>query len=674
LKDRAWISLLLPFRTSTGPFFFTMPPKTKKNDKAEQARLKKVAADKTEWAEAQAALQKAGRAGAAGGTTTRAGKRKDEEDGTGAAPTTTEKGGAPKIPRKGTKSAAAPTAAATSTAKAIAEMGEDSESESDRDSIATDEGGEIEAGDIFKGPITAARVPKKRLPKPGATLPTTITVLGHTVRVVAPPALSGRNLENAYVTLGDEDGDGGQGAKVLQIPSALEERLKLEGKSGVIDEGLLRVGARLAAADYSAVANNWKETWSLVVKAEILSEGDEDKYIREAVRDHPPGTLTHALLALSFLPPNVLGSPESVGDIAKAMDVLGAGLEATLARKARKEAAGRGRGTSGAAGGGAGGGGVGAGLGTGDISALLEESTYSGYDAKSLRSAICPVTGVFIELIFEKKGAQAMHKACKAKGGNADLDGVIDVTWQTAKEIYPSLAKKDVETIIKGDCTTENAMTKLAPLSLKAEMAGFSAAMKRMMCVAEFAGLGRDYKDFGGIETALEDELTGVNEDRLETAGGHITGLAYEQAGYHIENIMRARHHGVLCVRKANELSPAIKKKAQSLATALSAWADAVSMASSAARPAHAPWTQGPGAGKGGKGGPGAGKGGKGGPPGAPAPATTGKGGRGAGGNKGIPTAVAELRATVAGTEATIKCPFVGTARGCTRTGCGFMH
>ena len=297
---------------------------------------------------------------------------------------------------------------------------------------------------------------------------------------------------------------------------------------------------------------------------------------------------------------------------------------------------------------------------------MVDATAFTASDASSMQAIIVCASGVFNERVNEPTGRKALAKAGQAKN-SVDLQGLIDVVTQEVQRRYPDISRAEVATVIKADFNKDSAEKKLGALTNKTGMEGFAATMKRVAHIAHVAGLQKDYDGVEEIRDAIEARLGGVKQTRIDAADHLIRETGFKQVGLHGARIARARSRGELPATAASVLAESTIKKTESLAMALSTWADALALgpAGEATPPSAAPskGAAGKGAGNWSKGA---------GPPGGP-PAGAGRG-IGAGGNKTYAAAIAELKKAIRGAEATTPCPFIDTALGCTKPGCPFKH
>ena len=132
----------------------------------------------------------------------------------------------------------------------------------------------------------------------------------------------------------------------------------------------------------------------------------------------------------------------------------------------------------------------------------------------------------------------------------------------------------------------------------------------------------------------------------------------------HFRAVARGRMHGVRCTARADTLTEPVKRKVRELKVALNFFAGTLKFAAPPAAPPLTPTAPAAPAAPKVPAAPRA-------PKPVPQPLAVGRGG---GGTKSPQDAITELRATARGAEATTACPFMGTARGCTKQGCRLKH
>ena len=560
--------------------------------------------------------------------------------------------------RTGERGAAAEEAAADPTGALLAALAGVGDEDDDEDN---DEDQRLQAA--HEGPPVAVRVKKGDIPEGGRTLPTRREIHGRIVNIARAPG-GGSNLANAFIVMGELGDDE---VHLVETNTALENILAAEsGITGEITDGVLRVGARMSEAELRAVAREWKPLFGALAEAQTWSAEEEEKLLKGmTTKSSKPGTVLNALKILELLPQRVLGSPESGEEVKAATEIMEAGRRAATARQ--EKAAELERTRLGATGGGGGAGQLTpADASIGSWAAVVDAAAFTASDASSIQAIIDSESGVFNERVNEPAGRRALAKASQAKN-SVDLQALTDTVTQEVQRRYPDINRTEVAIVIKADFNKDNAEKKLGALTNKAGMEGLAAAMKRVAHIAHVAGLQEEYNGVEEIRDAVEARLAGVEQTRIDDADHLIRETSFKQVGQHGARIARSRSRGELLATTADVLAESTIKKTESLAMALSTWADALALGprGGATPPSAAPSKGAAGkiTGKWGKG-----TGSAGGQPAGAGP------GIGAGGNKTFAAAIADLKKTIRGTEATTPCPFLDTALGCTKPSCPFKH
>ena len=436
--------------------------------------------------------------------------------------------------------------------------------------------------------------------------------------------------------------DGGMEDPLIAITNAaLESKLREEGLT-VIDKRLLEAGGRLHADEMDGCAKAWKLLQTAAVNHGMMTQEEEEMILRCMLNQHSqPGSLRHLLNVLTcFI--GSFGAIKSLRDLTAMVDTMDMAAMATKKREENASPQSRRDG----------GGGARRVRGVGDH---LEEALFTAGDGSLLGTAIND-DGTFSKLIEGPLHLKALHKGSQAKH-SIGLSAVIDTVTLLVKDQSAEVTKAMVAAVIKAELTEDNVQAKMGGVTTETGTHGFDAIAEVITIIGETAGLPNDVKGLVGITRALRKQLAGAAGDKIRAAADDITALARRQLGLHFQGVARGRMQGKQYTASADDLSESVLKKVRELKVMLTFYAGSLKYTAATAPPqrptpallASAVQTL----------------------PAAPLPAV---GVRGGGGTMSPADAVAILRATLWGKEATAPCPFITTTSGCGKAVCRFKN
>ena len=501
---------------------------------------------------------------------------------------------------------------------------------------------------IVPGPPQVYVLKGDEIPTPGDPLGTSVLIGGKNRQVICPAGTGTDTGLTPFTIWGDEDDDGEEPLVMITNP-ALERRLRDEGMA-VIGARFIEAGGRLLGGEIDGCAAEWKQLMNAAVDHSMMTLEQEEEIIQSMMNPHSgPGTLRLFLSVLEVFVGH-FGALRNKKDIVAMIETMDMAVRAAKKRKLVAEGD-RPKASAAAAA---------AAAAEGSLAALTEETMFSAGDSTALGLAI-DIEGRFNAKIDTKAGQTTLHKACAAKR-SAGLVMVIESVTERTSEDQPELSQDMVAAIVKASLNKDNVKSKLADVTCEPGLHGFFAASAAVERVAVDAGLGGDVLGVTSIASSLKKELKGVTEAKLRAASEDIAGLAWQQLGQHFSKVARGRMHGVRCTERADTLTEPVKRKVRELKVALNFFAGALRFAAPRAAPPLTPTAPaGPAAPK---------------MPAAPlkpAPQPLAVG-RGGGGTKSPLVAIDEMRAISYEAQATTACPFMDTARGCTKQACLFKH